>query len=349
MPEALNIGRPVRNRAAVLSAIEKVDIVNRPYPICGPDEVIIRVEAVGLCGSDVHYYKHGKIGSFALTGPLVLGHETAGSVVEVGENVGEIKPGMRVAVEPGVPCGRCDLCRQGKYNLCANVNFHATPPVDGTLQEYISARADFIFPLPDAVSTEEGALIEPLAVAVWAARKARIVPGMSVLITGAGTIGLLALQVAISSGASHIAVTDFDPDRIAMADSLGASESSIAMHTTGTPGDRLFDVFLECSGSPEAVTNGIGRLKPSGAAILVGMGASNPLDIPISTIQEKELWITGTFRYANSYPAAIELLRTKSVDVAPLITRRYSLNQTEEALISAYKHEGVKTIVCPNR
>lgn len=333
------------NRAAVLERVGMITMEDRPMPRCQPDEVIVKVEAVGLCGSDVHYYRHGRIGSFVLESPLILGHETAGTVVEIGSSVSTLAPGTRVAIEPGVPCGTCELCRQGHYNVCAEVVFHATPPVDGTLQEYVAVRADYAIELPDAVSTQEGALIEPLAVAVWAARRASIEPGDRVLVTGAGPVGLLALQVAASRGAS-VVVTDIDRRRLSLALELGA-EGVFAPDDPAAQDGNTFDVLLECSGSLPATRAGLHRLAALGRAVLIGMGSGEDLKIPVSLLQERELLITGIFRYANCYPTAIGLVASGKVKVAPLITGLHPLSGTAAAIESNGHGDGMKTVITP--
>lgn len=334
------------NPAAVLSSVGEIVIEDRAVPTPAPDEVVVRVEAVGVCGSDVHYFQDGRIGSFVLEDPLILGHETAGTVVAAGDDVDPTRVGTRVAIEPGVPCGRCTLCRTGHYNLCPDVAFHATPPVDGTLQHYVAVRGDFAFALPDTVSTEEGALIEPLSVAVWACRKANVGLGQSVLITGAGPIGLLCLQVALAAGASRVVITDVDEARLELAASLGATATLTADRLDAAP--EQFDVHLECSGSLAASRSGIQRLTRGGTAVLIGMGSSADLELPVSLIQERELVLTGTFRYANCYPAAIDLVATGRVQVAPLVTGRFPLAQTAEALQHSGRPGSVKTLILPH-
>lgn len=334
-----------RNRAAVLEEIGTIALQDRPMPLCGHDEVIVKVEAVGLCGSDVHYYRHGRIGSFVLESPLVLGHETAGTVVEIGSSVSTLAPGARVAIEPGIPCGACELCRRGHYNVCAEVAFHATPPVDGTLQEYVAVRADYAFALPDSVSTQEGALIEPLAVAVWAAHKASIGPGDRVLITGAGPVGLLALQVAASRGAT-VVVTDINPRRLDLALELGADGTFTSEGSAEWDGNN-FDVLLECSGSILATRAGLHRLAPLGRGVLIGMGSGDDLSIPVSLLQERELLITGIFRYANCYATAIDLVAGGKVKVAPLITSMHPLDDAAAALEDNGTGDGMKTLITP--
>src|SRR6476469_4004604 len=194
----------MRNRAAVLTGPGRIVVEDRPVPEPGPREVLVEISAVGVCGSDVHYFEHGRIGDFVFEAPLVLGHESAGRVAALGEGVTRHAVGDRVTLEPGVPCGRCRECRAGRYNLCPDVVFFATPPVDGAFTNHVAIHEDFAFALPDELSDEAGALMEPLSVGIWACRKAGVGLGDRVLVTGAGPIGLLAAQVARAAGASRV-------------------------------------------------------------------------------------------------------------------------------------------------
>jgi L-iditol 2-dehydrogenase len=331
-------------RAAVLYAPGEIRIEERERPSPGPREVLVQITAVGVCGSDVHYYEHGRIGPFVVEAPLVLGHESAGRVVELGEGASKHAVGDRVTLEPGVPCGRCRECRAGRYNLCADVRFFATPPVDGAFAEYVTIHEDFAFGLPDSLSDEEGALMEPLSVGVWACRKAGVSAGDRVLVTGAGPIGQLAMQCAVAFGATEVTVSDVNPHRLELARRTGATQ-------TVTPGDDLdddFDALLECSGHPAAVAAGIRALRPAGTAVLVGMGPEEEGTLPVSVIQGRELWVTGTFRYANTYPVAIALAASGRVDLKAIMSRRFELDQAEAALRAGREDpESVKPLVLP--
>ena len=324
-------------RAAVLHAPGDVRVEERAVPEPGPREVLVQIAAVGVCGSDVHYYEHGRIGPYVVREPLVLGHESAGRVVALGPGATRHAAGDRVALEPGVPCGRCRECRAGRYNLCRDVRFFATPPVDGAFADYVAIHEDFAFALPDSVSDEAGALMEPLSVAVWACRKAGVAPGARVLVTGAGPIGLLTLQVALASGAAAVAVTDVNEHRLALARRLGAT-------------DRLedADALVECSGHPDALRQGIAALRPAGTAVVVGMGPEEDATVPLSLIQNRELWLTGTFRYANTYPTAIALAAAGRVDLEAIVTARFGLDQAEAALRAGREDPAaVKAMVIP--
>jgi L-iditol 2-dehydrogenase len=331
-------------KAAVLHAPGEIRIEERERPRPGPREVLVQVTAVGVCGSDVHYYEHGRIGPHVVEAPLILGHESAGRVVELGEGASKHAVGDRVTMEPGVPCGRCRECRAGRYNLCADVQFFATPPVDGAFTEFVAIHEDFAFALPESLSDEEGALMEPLSVGVWACRKAGVSAGDRILVTGAGPIGLLAMQCAIAFGATEVTVSDVNERRLEVARRTGATQ-------TVTPDDEMpgdFDALIECSGHPAAVAAGIHALRPAGTAVLVGMGPEEEGTLPISVIQARELWVTGTFRYANTYPAAIALAASGRVDLKAIISGHFGLEDAEAALRAGREDpDSVKPIVVP--
>src|SRR5215216_6262758 len=288
------------NRAAVLTRPGEIVVEDRPIPEPGPREVLVEIASVGVCGSDIHYYEHGRIGPFVVNAPLILGHESAGRVAAVGDEVTKHAVGDRVTLEPGIPCGRCEQCRAGRYNLCPDVVFFATPPVDGAFADYAVIHEDFAFALPDSLSDEAGALMEPLSVGIWACRKAGVSAGDRVLVTGAGPIGLLAMQVALAFGATQVEISDVSEPRLELARRTGATR---ALHA-GTDAPAEADVLIECSGHPTAVAAGIAALRPAGTAVLVGMGPGETAEVPLSLIQTREIWLTGTFRYANTYPTA---------------------------------------------
>ncbi len=338
---------PATQHASVLHAIGDVRLEERAVPEPGPCEVLIRVAAVGVCGSDVHYDEHGRIADFVVESPLVLGHEASGTVVAAGSQVTRVRPGDRVAMEPGVPCGHCRQCRAGRYNLCPDVRFFATPPIDGAFAEYVVLDEAFAHPVPDTLSDEAAALIEPLSVAVWANRKARVEPGMSVLVSGAGPIGLLCLQVARARGAARVVATDVSEHRLAVARRLGAETVNVREREASSVIPDA-DVLLECSGSAEAIAGGVRCVAPAGTVVLVGMGEPT-LPLPVDVIQQNELWVTGTFRYAHVYPAAIELAASGAVELDGLVTARFGLADAERALMASRRDPAaLKVIVRPD-
>src|SRR5680860_1530806 len=220
-----------------------------PVPRPDADEVLVAVTAVGVCGSDVHYYEHGRIGGFVVREPLVLGHEAGGVVVAVGDGISKSRVGERVALEPGVPCRRCTPCRQGRYNLCPEIRSFGTPPVDGAFCDYVVLPADFAYAVPDVVSDDAAALLEPLSVGVWANLKAGTTTGTSLLVSGAGPIGLLVAAVASSMGAADVLVSDVDPNRLEMAERYGATQVVDAADPTALDGVEV-GAYVDCSGVP---------------------------------------------------------------------------------------------------
>ncbi|MFH8597075.1 NAD(P)-dependent alcohol dehydrogenase [Streptomyces rimosus] len=347
MPAPLPDHVPATMRAAVLHAPKDLRIEERPVPRPGPGQVLVRVEAVGICGSDVHYYEHGRIGDFVVRAPMVLGHEPGGTVVALGPGATRHQPGQVVSLEPGVPCGTCGQCRHGRYNLCPDVSFYATPPVDGALCEYVAIDEHFAHAVPDTLTAETAALLEPLSVGVWAARKGRIGPGARVLVTGAGPIGLVAVQTARAFGAVEVVVTDIAPERLDLARELGAATTvdvrSARLADTGYEPD----VLLECSGVPAVADEAIRSVGRAGRAVLVGMGGDT-VPLPLAHVQNFEIEVTGTFRYANTWPAAIALAASGDVRLDRLVSHRYGLADAEQALTAAARDRTtIKPVVCP--
>lgn len=317
-------------------------------PDVGPGDVLVEVKAVGVCGSDVHYYEHGRIGSYIVRNPLILGHEAAGVIIAVGANVSQQRIGEHVAIEPGIPDGVCEQCRAGRYNLCPNVRFFGTPPVDGAFTNYVIVPEGFAYRLPENMSDEEGAMIEPLSVGLWACRKAGLRGGDHVLVTGAGPVGLLAMKVAFALGATAVTMTDVSPSRLEAAQRFGATRTINVAEQSLAQVTRHADVLLECSGNQQALMDGIRALRPAGVAVVIGMNPGETLNIPLSFIQSREITLTGTFRYANTYMDAIALVATGRVDVRSIITGHYALAEAEQAL-QALQHDvtALKSIVLP--
>ena len=332
------------NRAAVLHAVRDVRVEERPVPEPGPLDVLVEIAAVGVCGSDVHYYEHGRIATRVVRAPHVLGHESAGRVVAAGDRVTKHAVGDRVALEPGLPCGRCRECRSGRYNLCRAVAFFGSPPVDGAFTRYVAQHEDFAHPLPDDLSDEAGALMEPLSVALWACEKAGVAAGDRVLVTGAGPIGLLTVQAARARGATEVVITDVNERRLALARATGATRT---LHA-GEALDVEADALIECSGHPQALRDGIAALRPGGTAVVVGMGADPDARVPLSLLQTRELWLTGTFRYAGTYPTAIALAAAGRVDLEAIVTGRFALDDAAAALRAGREDaDSVKVMVTP--
>lgn len=324
-------------RAVLLRKPGDLAIADVPDPGSPPAGFVrVRVGAVGICGSDVHYYEHGRIGDFVVRKPMVLGHETSGTVVEVGAGVEALAPGDRVALEPGIPCGQCDVCRRGRYNLCPEMRFWATPPVDGSLAEYVVHPAAFTYQLPASMSLAEGALIEPLAVGVHACNRGRVSPGDVVAITGAGTIGAVTLLAAQAFGASATVISDVVPERLDRALRLGATavvdarSESLSSAVATLAGRRGAHVGVECSGHPDAANSLIDAAAPAGRIVLVGMGAQ-PCPFNAIAAMVKELDVATVFRYAHAYRTAIDLVAGGRVKVSGLVTDRFTFEHAIDA------------------
>ena len=299
----------------------------------GPQDVRIRTHTVGVCGSDVHYYTHGKIGPFVVKAPMVLGHEASGTVIEVGAGVTALQVGDRVCMEPGIPDPASRASRLGIYNVDPAVTFWATPPVHGCLAPEVVHPAGFTFKLPDQVSFAEGAMVEPFAVGMQAALRARIQPGDVGVVTGAGPIGMMVALAALAGGCSKVLVSDVAQPKL---DIIGrypgievvnlrqrtAQEAVMAM--TGGWGA---DVAFECSGSAAAVLDLANLIRPGGAVVLVGMPV-DPVPFDIVRLQAKEARVETVFRYANVYDRAVALMASGKVDLKPLITANYGFDQS---------------------
>lgn len=341
-------------KAAVMTAPGSIEIEERTIPEIGPDDVLVRVGAVGICGSDVHYYATGRIGRYVVEKPIILGHESAGTVVAVGSHVTTHQVGDRVAMEPGIPCRRCEYCKSGRYNLCPDVVFMATPPVDGAFCEYYACPADFAFILPDNVSLEAAAMIEPLACGLHAVHRAKLQPGESVAIFGAGPIGLMALQAARAYNASTRIIIDPDDNRLQLAAKIGATATinpndSASASTLADLAKTGIDVVIEASGAPGTSQRVTDIARRGGRVVFIGLPGQEHVPFSVLQLVDKELDVLGVFRYANVYPQAIQLLQTGQVDVTSMITHHRSLEQTGEAMEIAHRRtEGaIKVIITP--
>jgi L-iditol 2-dehydrogenase len=332
--------------ASVLAKAGDVRVETVPVPTPAPDQVLVRIAAVGVCGSDVHYYHNGRIGPFVVEAPMILGHEAAGTIVAVGSAVSPERVGQRVSIEPQRACRTCEQCKRGRYNLCTSMEFYATPPIDGAFAEYALIQADFAFPIPDSMSLEAAALCEPLSVGIWANQKAGTGPGSRVLIAGAGPIGLITAQVARAFGAVEIIVSDPVAERRAVAERFGATLTLDPTDRSG-PSAPEVDVFIDASGAAPAIRAGIHAVAPAGRVVLVGMGADD-VELPVTRIQTREITLTGVFRYANTWPLAIQLAASGKVDLDAMVTGRFGLNEVEDALKAATDPATIKAVVTPN-
>lgn len=341
------------NLSLVLHAQGDLRLENRPIPEPGPKDVVLQMHSVGICGSDVHYWQHGRIGDFVLTKPMVLGHEASGRVVKVGSAVTHLKVGDRVAIEPGAPREMDEFFKNGRYNLSPTIFFCATPPDDGNLCRYYRHSADFCYKLPDNVTFEEGALIEPLSVGIHACRRAGVTLGSTVLICGAGPIGLVCLLVAKAMGASQVVITDLSADRLTMAKELGADfhlkvtkadgPQQLAKSVEDLLGNQP-NITIECTGAESCIQTAIYATRSGGVVVLVGLGAEM-VTVPLINASVREVDIRGVFRYCNTWPIAISMLASGKVNVLPLVTHRFPLEQAAQAFETTRQGLGVKVML----
>jgi len=329
-------------RVSVLTGQQALGMEERPVPVPEGDQVLVEVSKVGVCGSDVHYYRDGRIGPFVVDAPLVLGHELSGRIVAVGAGVDAGRVGQRVAIEPQKPCRRCSQCKAGRYNLCPFMEFYATPPIDGAFCEYVVIEDDFAHSVPDSISDEAAALLEPLSVGIAAVRKGRVVPGSRVLIAGGGPIGVITAQAARAFGAAEVIVSDPVADRRAMASRFGATATLDP--TSDDPRSLGVDCFIDACGVPAAIVSGLESVRGAGTVVLVGTG-SDTVSLPIPTIMNSELTVTGIFRYTDTWPLGAHLVATGQVDLDSLVTGRFPLTDVESALNADLEPGSLKSIV----
>ena len=320
---------PQPNHAAVLLKKHSLTVQSLALPTQIPPRfALLAIKAVGICGSDVHYVQHGGIGPFQLTAPMVIGHECSGQVLAVGEGVvGGLKAGDRVALEPGISCRHCRQCQTGRYNLCPDMQFFATPPVHGSLCRYVLHPAELCFKLPDSLTYQHGAFCEPMSVGVMACNRAGLKPGQRVAVMGAGPIGLITLLVAKAYGASATLITDVSPTRLEKAKAIGATHTLCVDKLSVDDAVKRYtelmgamaDVVFDCAGFTATANTALGICASGGTLVSVGMGESE-WKLQAGEINMREVDIKGIFRYCHTYPVCIELLASGKVNVDPLIT-----------------------------
>lgn len=325
-------------------------------PTASPGQVLIRVKRAGICGSDIHYYCHGRIGNFVPKRPFVLGHEFAGEIVSAGDGVERSMIGRRVTVDPSIPCGSCKFCRGGRYNLCRNMGYYGSascdPHIDGGFAEYTVAPAANCLTVPDSLGWGEAAMIEPLSVAVHAARRAGNIAGRQVLVTGGGTIGQLMALVARVFGASHVVVSDIADFPRKLAIKLGADAAldagavdfdsqAISLSEGG------FDFVFEASGSPQALSQAITAAERGATVIQIGTLPAT-VTAPLNLVMAKELHLIGSFRFANAFATSLDLATSRRINLAALISEVFALADMQKAMdLAVGKHEVVKVQIEP--
>ena len=340
-------------KVAVMEGIGKMGYTERPIPTPKANEVLVKLEYVGICGSDMHYYETGAIGAYVVEPPFVLGHEPGGVVVEVGEDVKHLKAGDRVALEPGKTCGHCEFCKTGRYNLCPDVVFFATPPVNGVFQEYVAHEADLCFKLPENVSTLEGALIEPLAVGFHAANQGGAHAGQTAVVMGAGCIGLVSMMALKAEGVSKVYVVDIMQKRLDKALELGADgvinakeEDAVQAIMRLTNGAGC-DLAIETAGTEITTRQCIHLTKKGATIVLVGYSKSGEMTLPLSLALDKELTFKTVFRYRHIYPMAIEAVAAGKVNLKGIVTDLFDFDNIQEAMDKSIQDKAniVKAVV----
>lgn len=340
-------------KVAVMNGIGQMGYTEREIPSPKENEVLVKLEYVGICGSDMHYYETGAIGDYVVEPPFVLGHEPGGTVVEVGSGVTHLKAGDRVALEPGKTCGHCEFCRKGEYNLCPDVVFFATPPVDGVFQEYVAHEADLCFKLPDSVSTLEGALIEPLAVGFHAANQGNAHAGQTAVVMGAGCIGLVTMMALKAEGVSKVYVVDIMEKRLEKALELGANgvingkETDTVQKVLELTDGKGCDLAVETAGTELTTRQTIQFAKKGSTIVLVGYSKTGEMTLPMSLALDKELTFKTIFRYRHIYPMAIDAVASGKVNLKGIVTDIFDFNDIQNAMDKSVEDKAniVKAVV----
>ncbi|GAB3617729.1 NAD(P)-dependent alcohol dehydrogenase [Okibacterium endophyticum] len=341
-------------RAAVMTDVGQLVLEERPLPGIGDDEVLVRVSYVGVCGSDMALFENGYIGESVVQEPMVLGHEASGIVVQVGGMVTNLRPGMRVALEPGVPCLNCEFCKEGHYNLCPEVHFWASLPVtEGAFQEYVRHRASFCHPLPDSVGLLEGALIEPLSVAFHAVRRSGIELGDRAVVLGAGCIGLLTLLTLRAAGVRDVVVVDLVDNRLDLASRLGAEvvNAGTTSDLFATLSDRFGhgpDVVFETAGNRMTMDQSIRIVKPGGTVTFVGYTKDGRADLNVNLLIDKEVTVKTVFRYRNVYPKAIAAVAAGVIPLGDVVSAIYPFEDIQQGMEHAVHNKAAvtKCVIC---
>ncbi len=339
---------PESMRAAVLRRPQEIVLEDRPLPVLDDDQVLVRITAVGVCGSDAHLWHDGVLGSWTVTEPLVLGHESGGVVVAVGSAVDPARLGERVSIEPQRPHPLSRETLAGHYNLDPDMRFYAVPGTDGAFQEFAAIQSRFAWRVPDGMSDEAAALLEPLSVAIAAVRKAGLTVGDRVLVAGAGPVGVAVTQVARAYGAAEVVVSDVSRPRLEQAERFGAHRVLDPTETDPADLGLEADVFVDASGNEGAIGSGVRSVRAAGRVVLVGVSA-NEIRMPVGVLRDRELTLTGIFRYANTWPVAIGLAASGRVDLDSMVTGRFGLAETGRALASTTEPGTLKSVVIPTR
>ena len=343
--------------AVALHGMKDLRVEERPIPALPPGYARLRVRRVGICGSDSHYFDHGRCGAFVPTRPFILGHELAAEVAAVGEGVTTPTEGQRVTVNPARACGVCDYCRSGRGNLCRKTimlgSASTTPPTDGAFADYVVVRADQCHALPPEMDDGLGAMIEPLAVALHGVRRSGNVSGKRVLVAGGGPIGLLVAMTARAFGATPVAVSDIVASRRKTAVTLGADVAldpgapNLADQVRELTGDG-FDVVFEASGARPALRQAFDLVRPGGTIVQIGTLGTDDVPLPANQLMVREIQFLGSFRYGNVFDDAIRLVASKRLNLDPLISEVFPLREASAAMLRAAAKEDVLKVQMNN-
>jgi len=340
-------------KVAVMTELGKIEIQRRPIPTPKKGEVLVKIEYVGVCGSDLHYFEKGRIGDFIVQFPFVLGHECSGTIVGLGDGVKKFKSGDRITIEPGIVCGTSKYCKSGRYNLCPDMQFWATPPYDGVFQEYVAYPENQCFKLPDSISTMEGALMEPLAVGFHAAAQADAHLGQTAMVMGSGCIGLVSLLALKAKGVSKVIVTDVIDVRLDKAKELGAEvvinssrEDVVERIMKETDGEGV-DIVIDTSGLNVCMDQAVRGTCMGGTIVCVGYPPSGETVVPMSVAINKELTIKTIFRYRNTYPLEIDAVASGKVNLKGIVTNIFDFDDIQNAMDRSLKEKAsiVKSVI----
>lgn len=340
-------------KTAIMTALNKIEFTERPIPKPKENEVLVKLEYIGVCGSDLHYYEFGAIGNFIVKTPFVLGHECSGTVVEIGNKVKELKVGDRVALEPGKTCGECEFCRTGRYNLCKDVIFFATPPVDGVFQEYVAHPEHLSFKLPNKLSTMEGALIEPLSVGMHAATQGNARLGQTAFVTGAGCIGLCSMLSLKACGVSKVYVVDVMKKRLDKALELGAagvidaSKEDVVKKALEFTNRKGSDLTIETAGVESITNQSIEFAKKGSTIVFVGYSKTGMINMNVGMSLDKELTFKSIFRYRHIFPLSIDAVESGAINIKGIVTNIYDFDDLQKAMDDSVKDKAniVKTVI----
>jgi len=336
-----------------LSQHRKIFLDNEDIPKINPDEVLLKIKSVGICASDVHYYRDGKIGPTHIEKPIIPGHEFSGEIIRTGKKVKNLTPGTKVAADPALPCDICEFCREGNPNLCPEVKFCGTPPTQGALQEYMAYPAHLLFPLPDKISYEEGAILETLGVSLHSVDLSKIRIGQTAAVLGSGSIGLLVIQLLRYAGVKTIFATDLLDYRLEMAKKMGADftfnpeKEDIAGNILSLTENRGVDAAFEAAGSLDTPQQCIDSVKPGGKIIIIGICPEDKISIKSTNARRKGVTIKLVRRMKNTYPRTISLVENNDIDLNSIITHKFKLEEAEKAFrtVAAYDDNIIKAVI----